>query len=106
MIHLWHSLRGYGLHHGVDPLVFAGLYAARLPLLLLALGAFVRRIRRRQPAALAGAVWLSLGVFPYTYVLAFGHGLPILFTVAVWVIAGLTLVLGVRKLRQLWVGAQ
>ena len=106
MIHLWHSLRGYGLHHGVDPLVFAGLYASRLPLLLLALAVFVRRIRRRQPAAFSGAIWLSLGVFPYTYVLAFGHGLPILFTVAVWAIVGLTLVLGARKLRQQWVSAQ
>lgn len=106
MIHLWHSLRGYGLHHGVDPLVFAGLYAARLPLLLLALAAFVRRIRRRQPAALAGGIWLSLGVYPYAYVLAFGHGLPIFFTVAVLIIAGLTLVLGACKLWQLWVAAQ
>lgn len=85
--------------HGVDPLVFAGLHLARLPLLLAALAAVVRRAWRRRPVLGMTGLFLGLGVFPYAYVLAFGHDLPAWMFAVVAAIGLLTIAQVVRKLR-------
>ena len=99
MSQMWSSIHEYGAQHGVDPLLFAAIYVARLPLLLISLAALAKRTRRRRGVAPAAVVFLSLGVMPYVYVLAFGRGLPLWFEAAVVVVALLAMVQGLRKLR-------
>jgi hypothetical protein len=99
VIHLWDQLRHYGTHHGVDPVIFAALYLARLPLLIAALSALTRRIRRHEPILATAAVFLALGLFPYTYILAFGHDLSPWFIVAVVVVIALVSAQALRKVR-------
>lgn len=99
MIRAWVQLRHYGARHGVDPLVFAGLYFARLPLLLAALAVLTRRARRHRPVASVAVLFLALGVFPYGYVLVAGRDLPVGFIAAVATVAGLAALQGARRLR-------
>jgi len=99
MIHLWVQMRHYGTSHGVDPVVFAALYFARLPLLLAALARLSSRVRHRRNIGPAATIFLALGVFPYTYILAFGHDLPAWFITAVAVLAAVGVAQCVRKLR-------
>lgn len=106
MLHLWHQMRHYGLDHGVDPLVFAAVYLARLPLLLAAMAVMVQRIRRRRSATTIAVIWLALGVIPYLYILLFGHGLPAWLIAAVVAIITLTFIHAARQLRALRIGAR
>ncbi|HTK65478.1 MAG TPA: hypothetical protein VL595_24025 [Pseudonocardia sp.] len=87
---VWLELEAYGSRHGVDPLLFAGLYAARMPVLLATFGWLATRIRRR--ASVIGVVILAatLWIIPYAYVLLFGHDLPWWFYVVLTVIVVLT----------------
>ncbi|GAC1338459.1 MAG: hypothetical protein NVSMB29_04270 [Candidatus Dormibacteria bacterium] len=100
MIGLWQQMRDYGAHHGVDPLVFAALYVARLPLLLTSLAVLTQRARRRQSVLPAGLLFMGLGVFPYTYILAFGRGLPVWLEVAAAALTLLAVAQSARTLRR------
>lgn len=86
----WVELQAYGSRHGVDPLLFAGLYVARMPVMFGTFGWLAARIRRHQP--LIGVIVLAatLWIVPYAYILAFGHDLPWWFYVLLAVIVALT----------------
>lgn len=99
MIHLWEQMRHYGARHGVDPRLFAAIYVARLPFLLLALGSLARRARRGRPVLAMALLFLALGILPYTYVLAFGWNLPAWFVALVAPAAALTIAQGARNFR-------
>ena len=73
---IWAELEAYGARHGVDPLLFAGLYATRMPLLLATFGWLAARIRRQRPMIGVVIIAATLWIIPYAYVLVYGHDLP------------------------------
>lgn len=73
---IWVELEAYGARHGVDPLLFAGLYAARMPIMLATFGWLAARIRRHRSVIGVVILAATLWIIPYGYVLAFGHDLP------------------------------
>ncbi len=88
---VWFELQAYGSRHGVDPLLFAGLYAARMPVLLGTFGWLAARIRRNRPVIGVVILAATLWIIPYAYVLAFGHDLPWWFYL---VLAGIVVLTG------------
>ena len=99
MSQIWSSIHAYGVQHGVDPLLFALIYVVRLPFLLLSLAVLAQRARRRRGVAPAAVVFLSLGILPYLYVVAFGRGLPLWLETAAIALALLAVLQGARKVR-------
>jgi hypothetical protein len=87
---VWVELEAYGSRHGVDPLLFAGLYIARMPVLLATLGWLAARMRRHRSVIGVIILAATLWIIPYTYVLAFGHDLPWWFYLVLAVIIALT----------------
>lgn len=87
---VWTELEAYGSRHGVDPLLFAGLYAARMPVMLATFGAIAARIRRHRSVIGMIIVAATLWIIPYAYVLIFGHGLPWWFYAVLALIVALT----------------
>ena len=90
----WDGLLAYGARHGVDPLVFAGLYATRMPLLLAGFGWIAARARRHRPIVGVAILAILLWLIPYAYVFVFGHDLPWWF----YLLLGLLAVLSGRQL--------
>ena len=93
---IWIELEAYGARHGVDPLLFAGLYAARMPVLLATFGWLAARIRRHRSVAGVIILAATLWIIPYSYVLVFGHDLPWWF----YLLLGLIVVLTGRQFVQ------
>jgi hypothetical protein len=75
-VRVWLELEAYGSSHGVDPLVFAGLYVARMPVLLATCGWIAARLRRHRSAVGVVILAATLWIIPYAYVLGFGRDLP------------------------------
>ena len=87
---VWIELQAYGSRHGVDPLLFAGLYVARMPVMLGTFGWLAARIRRHRSVIGVIILAATLWIIPYAYVLAFGHDLAWWFYVVLAVIVVLT----------------
>jgi hypothetical protein len=104
-VRVWAELQAYGARHGVEPLLFAGLYAARMPVLLGTFGWLAARIRRQRPVIGVILLAATLWIIPYAYILVFGHDLPWWFYLLLAVIIVLTGRQFVDRLSRLRTGA-
>lgn len=82
------EVQALGARHGVDPIVFAGIYIGAIPFFLLFSGLAVRRLRAGRPATLwivaAGLCFVSA----YLYLAVAGHDIPAWVWAVVAVLAG------------------
>lgn len=72
----WQHITQIGVHYGVDPLVFAALYVAHHPLFWGTMAWLAARVRAKKPVGGVAALGVFFWFLPYTYVFAFGRGLP------------------------------
>lgn len=82
------QVQALGARHGVDPIVFAGIYIGAIPFFLLFSGVAVGRLRAGRPASLwivaAGLCFVSA----YLYLAVAGHDIPAWVWAVVAVLAG------------------
>jgi hypothetical protein len=86
----WQGIMALGADHGVNPLVFAGIYVGAIPFFLLFTGMAVKRARAGRPAVLpvmaAGLCFISA----YLYLAIAGRNIPLW----VWGVLGLVVAYG------------
>ena len=76
LLTLWHHITQLGTQYGVDPLLFAVLYFAHHPLFWGTMVWLATRVRQKKPSAGVVALGVFFWFLPYSYVFAFGRGLP------------------------------
>jgi CHASE2 domain-containing sensor protein len=93
-------LLGLGGRYGVDPLVFAAIYVAAIPVFGASLAWLIRRLRAKRPIVLpmlaTGLSFLSA----YIYLAIAGRGLPAWVWAAIGALVALGLWSAVRQVRR------
>lgn len=89
-----------GDEYGVDPVIYAVIWVAALPLFLLSLGWLVRSLRRREPIAVPALAASLFFLAPTLYVFAAGRDLPIWVYVLLITLAAIGAVMTIRRVQR------
>jgi membrane protease YdiL (CAAX protease family) len=94
------SIRATATRHGIDPSLFVLLYLGSIPPYLLSIAWLLRRLRRRQPAALALLSTAFFFILPAAYIGLAGDDLPPSVYAVLALFVGFGAWSAVRKLRR------